>query len=150
MRTHPFQALEPGVCAALISAVFCLTVAPAAIAATGEDSLICAKVKDSYAANAYTAAFWPRSQAYGDMSWCNLEVKAIEHCVPVQPILHETTAPYEGYVGPALQAEYTCYRIRCMNGEGSSFMGTTVSLDDTFGPRVAGKPQVTRVCMPDK
>jgi hypothetical protein len=123
--------------------------ATASLAAAGEDSLICAKVKDSYAAAAYTAAFWPRSEAYGDMTWCDLQVKAVEHCVPVDTEIHMTTAPYEDVQGPTVQTEYTCYRIRCANGEGKSFMGSTVPMQDMFGARTGDKPRVSRVCLPD-
>lgn len=120
-----------------------------ALAALEEDSLVCAKVKDSYAASAYTASFWPRSEAYGAMAWCDMKVKAVEHCVPVEAVLHDTSAPYEGYRGPALRAEYTCYKIRCRNGEGSSYMGNSVEMQDTFGDRVGNAPQVRRVCLPN-
>lgn len=121
----------------------------AAAAALEEDSLVCARVKDSYAASAYTASFWPRSEAYGAMAWCDMKVKAVEHCVPVETVLHDTTAPYEGYRGPAVRAEYTCYKIRCRNGEGSSYMGNSVEMQDTFGDRVGIAPQVRRVCLPN-
>ena len=120
-----------------------------AFAAPNEDSLVCSKVKDSYAQDAYVAAFWPRSEVYGEMTSCNMRVRAVEHCVPAETVLLETSAPYEGYRGPALQAEYTCYRIRCMNGEGDSFMGPSVPIEDTFGARRGDKPQVRRVCLPN-
>lgn len=119
-------------------------------AAMNEDSLVCAKVKDSYAVAAYTAAFWPRSAAYGDMTWCNMKVQAIEHCVPAEAVLLDTTAPWEGYRGPELANEFTCYKIRCVGNEGSSYMGSTVTIDDTYGARRADKPRVTRICLPDK
>jgi len=129
----------------------CLAGASATVAGAApyEDSLVCAKVKDSYADNPYVAAFWPRSEVYGDMTWCNMKVKAVEHCVPAEMILIDTSAPYEGYRGPTLQAEYTCYKIRCMNGEGDSFMGASVPIEDTFGARTADKPNVVRVCLPN-
>lgn len=119
-------------------------------AAPGEDSLVCAKVKDSYAAAAYTAAFWPNSEAYGAMTWCNMRVRAVEHCVPVNTEVHVTSAPYEDSEGPMLQTEYTCYRIRCMNQEGDSFMGPSVPMQDMFGARTGDSPKVTRVCLPDQ
>jgi hypothetical protein len=119
------------------------------LAAPEEDSLVCAKVKDSYAENAYVAAFWPRSETYGDMSWCSMKVRAVEHCVPAETILHNTSAPYEGYRGPELQAEYTCYKIRCTNGDGDRFMGESVPIGDTFGARMGDAPQVVRVCLPN-
>jgi len=115
-----------------------------------EDSLLCAKVKDTYAANSYVASFAPQSDTYGDMTWCNMQVKAVEHCVPVQAVLYQTTAPDEGYTGPALQAEYTCYQVRCMNGEGNYYLGTSTVIEDTFGMRRADRPKVTRVCVPDR
>ncbi len=120
------------------------------VSATGEDSLVCSKVKDRYAQAAYRAAFWPRSADYGSMSWCDMKVRAVEHCVPVEAVLHETNAPYDGFRGPDLATEYTCYRIRCANGEGSAFLGRSVPLDDPFGARVAEKPRVVRVCLPDR
>lgn len=131
---------------------FCLVAACAANApaADGEDSLICAKVQDSYAENAYVAAFAPQSAAYGEMTWCNMKVRAVEHCVPAEVVLHKTTAPEDGYRGPALAAEYTCYQIRCMNGEGSYYLGSSLVLRDRFGERIARKPRVTRVCLPDR
>jgi|GEM_PF-2084950 len=124
--------------------------ATAARAATNEDSMVCAKVTDSYAANAYVASFAPRSAIYGEMTWCNMQVRAVEHCVPVEAVLYDTTAPDEGYRGPALQAEYTCYRIRCMNGEGNYYLGNSIVVEDTFGKRRADRPKVTRVCVPDR
>jgi len=121
-----------------------------AFAAPGEDSLVCAKVKDSYSAAHYSAAFWPKSEAYGAMTWCNMEVRAVEHCVPVDTEIHVTSAPYEDVQGPALQTEYTCYKIRCANGEGDSFMGSAVPMHDMYGTRMGAKPRVTRVCLPDQ
>ncbi|MFN2375312.1 MAG: hypothetical protein ABR538_02170 [Candidatus Binatia bacterium] len=127
-----------------------LVASPARVlAAVEEDSLICAKVKDSYAVSGYTAAFWPRSEAYGAMTWCDMKVKAVEHCVPVETVLHDTTGPYEGYRGPTVRAEYTCYRIRCRNDEGSSYLGHSVEMYDTFGERLGNAPQVRRVCLPN-
>lgn len=130
-------------------AVLALTASPA-WAAQNEDSLICAKIKDDYNAQAYEAAFWLRSAEYGDMNWCDMKVKAVEHCVPVESVMQTTNAPYEGFRGDTLNTEYTCYRIRCANAEGNTFMGNSVVLDDTFGARTAGKPHVTRVCLPDR
>lgn len=137
---------------ALSALFFCAvaSVTATASAAYDEDSLVCARVKDSYAAASYTAAFWPRSVEYGSMSWCNMQVKAVEHCVPAEAVLYDTTAPYEGHRGPDLDTEYTCYKIRCMNGEGDEFMGSSVEIDDSFGARPGGKPKVTRVCLPNR
>ncbi|MBI5506973.1 MAG: hypothetical protein HY899_19470 [Deltaproteobacteria bacterium] len=150
-QSHYPQARCGGFPAAAFLA-FCLAAmcAADAIAATNEDSLICAAVKDSYAANAYVASFAPVSEIYGEMTWCNMQVKAVEHCVPVEAVFYDTTAPDEGYRGPALQAEYTCYRIRCMNGEGNYYLGNSVVVEDTFGQRRADRPKVTRVCLPDR
>lgn len=141
------RSFDAGAVLVLCAALMCCT---GAAAAATEDSLVCAKVRDSYAANAYVASFWPRSEAYGEMTWCNMQVKAVEHCVPVEAVLYESTAPDEQYRGPALQAEYTCYQIRCMNGEGSHYLGYSVVLDDRFGKRRADKPRVMRVCLPDR
>lgn len=126
-----------------------LTAAPA-LALPGEDSLVCSRVKDPYAASGFQAAMWPRSAAYGSMTWCELEVKAVEHCVPAQATVEDTNAPYEGLVGPELTTEYTCYKVRCANGEGSRFLGNTVAIDDTFGAREATGPKVARLCVPNR
>lgn len=134
----------------VLAAATAAAATPAALAAPAEDSLVCSKVKDRYAAAAYRAAFWPRSEAYGAMSWCDMKVQAVEHCVPVEVVLHETSAPYDGYRGPELTTEYTCYRIRCANGEGSLFLGLQVPLDDMFGARTGDKPRTTRICLPDR
>ena len=152
MRNRHLPTTERGNFPALATLVFCLaaTLATTAAAAANEDSLVCAKVKDSYAAAVYTAAFWARSEAYGEMSWCDMQVKAVEHCVPIEPVLHDTTAPYEGFRGPEIQTEYTCYRIRCMNGQGRSYMGTAVAIDDMFGARTGGRPEIMRVCIPNR
>jgi hypothetical protein len=84
------------------------------------------------------------------MTWCELEVKAVEHCVPAQASADETNAPYEGLVGPEITTEYTCYKIHCANGEGSRFLGKDVAIDDTFGPRTATGPKVARICVPNR
>lgn len=152
MKTNPFHAPDHRRLLALGLVALGLAGASttAAFAAPGEDSLVCAKVKDSYADADYTAAFWPKSEAYGAMTWCNMQVRAVEHCVPVDTEVHVTSAPYEDAQGPTLQTEYTCYKIRCTNGEGDSFMGSAVPLDDMYGTRMGGKPRVTRVCLPDR
>lgn len=138
------------VTALLLAAATAAVAASTSLAAAGEDSLVCSKVKDRYAAAAYRAAFWPRSEAYGSMAWCNMKVQAVEHCVPVEAVLHDTSAPYDGYRGPDLAAEYTCYRIRCANGEGTAFLGPQVPLDDMFGARAGDKPRATRICLPGR
>jgi len=124
--------------------------ASTATAGINEDALICAKVKDSYAVAAYTAAFWPRSTAYGDMTWCNMKVQAVEHCVPAEAVLIDTSAPWGGHRGPEIANEFTCYKIRCVGNEGSSFMGSSLAINDTYGARSADKPRVTRICLPNK
>lgn len=94
----------------IITACLAIGLTPSlAPAAANEDSLVCAKVKDSYAVEGYKAAFWPRSSLYGDMTWCQMKVKAVERCVPVETVLHSTTAPYDAERGPELHREYTCY-----------------------------------------
>lgn len=152
MRQSPYPKAKHGGFHSAAFLAFCLVFVCAADAgaAANEDSLVCAAVKDSYAPNAYVASFAPRSEVYGEMTWCNMQVKAVEHCVPVEAVFYDTTAPNEEYRGPALQAEYTCYRIRCMNGEGNYYMGNSVVVEDTFGKRSADRPKVTRVCLPDR
>lgn len=149
METSHFLTPAGPTALGLVVAVLAALFVPAAQAAAEEDSLVCAKVKDSYAASAYKAAFWPRSESRGEMTWCDMKVKAVEHCVPAEAVLHDTSAPYEGYRGPTVRAEYTCYKIRCRNGEDSAFMGTSVPLRDTFGERVGDQPRVKRVCLPN-
>ena len=131
------------ICAAALAA------APAQ-AAPGEDSLVCARVKDPYADQNFQAAMWPRSALYGSMTWCELEVKAVEHCVPAAASVEDTNAPYDGFVGPELTTEYTCYKVRCANGEGSRFLGKEVTINDTFGERTATAPKVARICVPNR
>lgn len=126
-----------------------LTAAPAQ-AVPGEDSLVCARVKDPYTEQGFQAAMWPRSARYGSMTWCELEVKAVEHCVPAAASVEDTDAPYDGFVGPEIATEYTCYKVRCANGDGSRFLGNEVAIDDTFGPRTAAGPKVARICVPNR
>lgn len=115
-----------------------------------EDSLVCARVKDPYAADHFRAALWPRSAEYGSMDWCEIQVKAVEHCVPAEAAVEDTNAPYEGFRGPELVAEYTCYKVRCANGEGLRFLGAETTIHDTFGDRTASSPKVARVCVPNR
>lgn len=131
----------------ILASTLALATGPARAA---EDSLVCARVNDAYADAGYQAAFWPRSAAYGEMAWCDMEVKAVEHCVPVEPVLHETDAPFVGTMGPELTREYTCYKIRCKNREGTSYLGSSVTIDDTWGTRTGSKPRVSRICVPNQ
>ena len=80
MKTQLFAAIRPFSLALVLPCLVSAMATPPATAAANEDSLVCAKVKDSYAREAYVAAFWPRSSEYGDMSWCNMKVQAVEHC----------------------------------------------------------------------
>jgi hypothetical protein len=121
-----------------------------ALAVPNEDSLICSRITDSYAREHFQAAIWPRSAEYGSMHWCRLQVKAVEHCVPAETLVEDTNAPYEGFRGPELVTEYTCYKIRCANGEGLTFLGRAATIRDTFGARVGAAPKVARVCLPNQ
>lgn len=133
----------------LLLAAATLAAGPA-LALPGEDSLVCARVKDAYAEASFRAALWPRSADYGSMTWCPLVVKAVEHCVPAQASVEDTDAPYDGFVGPELVTEYTCYKVRCANGEGTRFLGTSVTMNDTFGQRQGSDPKVARICVPNR
>jgi hypothetical protein len=134
---------------ASLAGALCLASAVAAHAQVSADSLVCAKVTDAYAVQAYTAAFWPKSQDYGDMTWCEMEVKAVEQCVPVEAVVQDTTAPYEGFSSAPLASQFTCYKIRCKNGEGKTWLGSSIPISDSFGARTGSKPRVTRLCIPN-
>lgn len=147
MKIPSLSTILPVLLPVLLSAAF--TAAPA-LAAPGEDSLVCAKVRDPYAAQGFQAAMWPRSARYGSMTWCELEVKAVEHCVPAQATVEDTDAPYEGFYGPELTNEYTCYKVRCANAQDARLLGASITIDDTFGEREASGPKVARICVPNR
>jgi hypothetical protein len=150
MNISNFSSARPLRSALLPLLIYAALGAAPALAAQGEDSLVCARVRDPYAAQRFQAAMWPRSARYGSMTWCDLQVKAVEHCVPAQATVEDTDAPYEGFYGPDLTTEYTCYKVRCANGEGARFLGESVTIDDTYGERSAAGPKVARICVPNR
>lgn len=144
---QPLRLLVPS----LVALGLVATTSTGGLAFPGEDALVCARIKDSYTRNDYVAGFWPRSENYEgmDITTCKMKVRAVEHCVPAQIDLYETSAPFETCPGPDLRTEYTCYKIRCTRQGGTSFLGDSLSIEDTFGARSSRKPRVRRVCLPN-
>ena len=126
-----------------------LLLVPVFVAHATEDSLLCAKVKDSYRQMGYNTIFQPVSQVFGAMTYCTFRVKAVEHCVPVRAALEDTNAPDDpSCVGPQ-QGPVTCYRVRCSLNEAATYLGRSVVTVDRFGARVLEHPRVWKICLPD-